>query len=202
MIFVRFYAENISLTRYGRVLCHELSFSLKTGEGVMITGANGAGKTSLLCAAAGLLPLASGRIGFAADEASHKKTGLPFHYIAHANGLAAGLSVFETLDFYSQLLGGKRLAAKEFARLLDFWTLAAQADDDVARLSAGQARKLALARLHLAPAPLWLLDEPAAALDAEGQAVLARACAAHRHNGGLILAAQPVAAKGWRQLAL
>jgi heme exporter protein A len=154
----------------------------------VVTGPNGAGKSSLLRALAGLLPLAEGSIALTPAAESLAES---CHYVGHADALKPSLSVYENLDFWTALLSrtkntdtGTRIEAA-LARL----GLAHIADLPCAYLSAGQKRRAALARLIAVERPLWLLDEPATALDAASQAVLAGMMREHLEQGGMIIAA-------------
>lgn len=174
-------AEALSLARGGRVLFSELSFAAAPGEYVELVGANGAGKTSLLRALAGFLKPRAGAITFAnVDEPA-----LALHFVGHANGIKGAASVRAHLRYWAGLFRGA--PSEDFA--LQCLALADCADLPARALSQGQARRLALARLLVAPRPIWLLDEPAAALDAAGRAVLGQLIASHRAQGGIAIAA-------------
>lgn len=172
--------EALSLARGGRVLFEDLSFAAEPGAYVEIRGANGAGKTSLLRAIAGFLKPRAGKISLSgADEPA-----LVLHYVAHLNGLKSTVSVAAHVRYWAGLLGGE---ARDDA--LARVGLEGLQERPARTLSQGQARRLALARLLIAPRPLWLLDEPAAALDTSGQAIVGELIEAHRRNGGMVLAA-------------
>lgn len=173
--------EALSLSRGGRMLFEGLSFAAASGAYVEVHGSNGAGKTSLLRALAGFLKPHSGRIAFDGVE----EPSLALHYIAHANALKREVSVREHLRYWAGLFGGA--ASEEFiAQTLDLGRVLAF---PVRALSQGQARRLALSRLIIAPRPVWLLDEPAASLDDAGKAVLNELIASHRASGGIAIAA-------------
>jgi heme exporter protein A len=173
--------EALSLSRGQRILFENLSFAAASGDYVEVLGSNGSGKTSLLRAMAGLLRPSRGEIAIeGANEPS-----LALHYVAHANGLKRETSVREHLHYWAGLFGGS--PSEDFvAQMLDLARVMAL---PVRVLSQGQARRLALARLVVAPRPIWLLDEPGAALDDAGKAVLNELIAAHRANGGIVVAA-------------
>lgn len=173
--------EALALARGERVLCEGLSFAAGAGDYLEIRGANGAGKTSLLRAIAGFLRPRAGTIALAGAE----EPAQALHYVAHQNGLKGAASVRAHLRYWAGLFG----ARADEAEALDRLGLARQADLPARVLSQGQARRLALTRLVIAPRPIWLLDEPAAALDAQGRDVLGALIAAHRAQGGLVLAA-------------
>ncbi|WP_395647453.1 heme ABC exporter ATP-binding protein CcmA [Terricaulis sp.] len=172
--------DGLAISRGGRILFEGLSFTADAGRFVEITGANGSGKTSLLRAIAGYLRPHAGQIRV--EGVSEAPTAI--HYIAHANALKGADTPGEHLRYWAGLFGGR---VDEGA--LKTVGLARQAALPARVLSQGQARRLALSRLLIAPRPIWLLDEPAAALDAEGRGLLAGMIETHRRNGGLVLAA-------------
>jgi heme exporter protein A len=182
---MRLSAENLALERGGRRLFHGLSFALAAGEAIALTGPNGAGKSSLLRALAGFLPFSEGSVaceGGAAEQTLGEQT----HYLGHADSLKLALSAGENLSFWAAMLGdGRAEVGAALARL----GLPHVADFPVRALSAGQKRRVALARLLVAPRPLWLLDEPTTALDAAAQTCFAEIMREHLAGGGLILAA-------------
>lgn len=167
--------ERLALARGGRVLIDALSFEAVPGALIAVRGANGVGKTSLLRALAGFLPIAGGRIARAA----------PLHFLGHRDGIKGALSVEAHVSYWAGLLGEGRRRDDALARV----GLAALVGAPARILSQGQSRRLALARLLVAPRPLWLLDEPAASLDSAGQSLLAELLAAHRREGGAVIAA-------------
>ena len=173
--------EALTIARGGGVLFEELSFAAAPGALVEIVGPNGAGKTSLLRAIAGFLRPHAGRIVL--DGASD--AALAQHFVAHQNGLKPSLTVRAHLRYWAGLLGGNGDEAAALERL----GLARAADLPARVLSQGQARRLALSRLLLAQRPVWLLDEPAAALDTAGRALLSDLIEAQRGKGGVVLAA-------------
>ncbi len=182
--------DGVAVARGGRTVLDGVSFRLDPGEALAVTGPNGAGKSTLLRALAGLLPLAAGRTTWVEGPggAGHEPAPLPerLHYLGHADGLKTALTARENLAFVAAVLGA-RLGepAEALARL----GLGHVVDLPVGYLSAGQKRRTALARLLVAHRPLWVLDEPATALDRDGRASLAAIMADHRAAGGLIVAA-------------
>jgi heme exporter protein A len=179
-------AQNLSCSRGGRRVFSGVSFRVERGEVLAVTGPNGAGKSSLLRLLAGLLRPDSGSIaveGRVEDEAV-------VHYLGHADALKPALTLAETLRFWAVLFRQSRAAAQaDVTKSADAVGLGHALDLPVGVLSAGQRRRAALARLTLSPRPLWLLDEPAAALDSDGEALLQRLMRDHIHRGGLIVAA-------------
>jgi heme exporter protein A len=175
----------VAVRRGGRRLFEGVSLDLGAGEACALTGPNGAGKTSLLRAIAGLVRLEAGEIAFGeADPAQARAEGL--HLQGHLDGLKPARTAREELAFWSRWNGADDASASRAAEAL---ALAPLLDLEVRRLSAGQRRRLALARLVAAPRPLWLLDEPLSPLDADWRARFAGLMRDHLAGGGLILAA-------------
>jgi heme exporter protein A len=181
-------AEKLTVQRGSRRLADNLSFTVKAGQALALEGANGAGKTSLLRLIAGFLPQAAGRVwlGDEGKEISEpEERGRFVGWLGHHDALKAGFTVSEQLTFFGKLYG----RSGDHAALLDEVGLARQAELPCRYLSAGQRRRLALARLLLTARPLWLLDEPFAALDIAGKALAAWLIARHCGNGGMVIAA-------------
>jgi heme exporter protein A len=180
-------AENLACARGDAKLFENLSFRVKAGQALAVEGANGAGKTSLLRLIAGFLTPAAGRLIVqdatgTSDDAEER--GKRIGWLGHQDGLKPQLTVAEQLDFFVRLYQGAANAA-----VLEQVGLARQADLPCRYLSAGQKRRLALARLLVSGRPLWLLDEPFAALDTAGQTLIAQLMARHCGAGGIIIAA-------------
>jgi heme exporter protein A len=154
----------------------------------MVTGSNGAGKSTLLRAVAGLIPKAAGAVALRLEAATPEPVDVAehTHYLGHANGLKLALTAAENLRFAAAWSGTVDLTPGESLAAVG---LAHVAELPVGFLSAGQRRRVALARLLVARRPLWLLDEPAAALDSVSEALLAELIRAHLEGGGLALAA-------------
>ena len=171
--------------RGGREVFAGLDFAVAAGEALALTGRNGAGKTTLLRLIAGLLEPAQGRlalVGGAPDSSIAEQA----HYMGHRDALKPALTVLENLRFWYAFLGGRDAPP---ASALDTVGLGGLDGLPAGYLSAGQRRRLALARLIAAPRPIWLLDEPTAALDTAGQQRLTELMQAHLAGGGLIVAA-------------
>jgi heme exporter protein A len=187
--------DGLAIERGGRVLFRDLNLRLAAGEAVAVTGANGSGKTSLLRAVAGLLRPLAGKVVFEGGATGDPR-GAGCHLFGHQDGLKGPRTAREELLFQCRWCGaGDEAALGAAARL----GLSRQLELETRRLSAGQKRRLALARLIAAPRPLWLLDEPLAPVDLAGRALVGEIMAAHLDGGGLILAAVhdplPIAAR-------
>jgi heme exporter protein A len=181
-------AEKLACVRGERTLFEGLSFRVAAGQALAVEGANGAGKTSLLRMLAGFLTPHAGRLVLktATDESDDaEERGKFIGWLGHQDGLKPQLTVHEQLTFFARLHG----ATSDIGAVLEEVGLARQTDFPCRYLSAGQKRRLALARLMLSKRPLWVLDEPFAALDRDGQALIARQMALHCGQGGLIIAA-------------
>lgn len=183
---LRLVVSGLACQRGERLLFEGLDFALRAGEAMALTGPNGVGKTTLLRAILGFLPPLAGQIRLEGGEAEAAVADHA-HWLGHRDGLKAALTVRENLAFAAALLGGGDGLAPEAAA--ERLALRPLLDLPVGALSAGQRRRAALARLLAAPRPLWLLDEPTAALDAASQALVAGLIADHAAAGGLVLAA-------------
>jgi heme exporter protein A len=181
-------ADGLACVRGGRLVFEGVSVVLAPGEALLLRGPNGAGKSSLLRLLAGFLVPSAGALWWdgrpvLADPAGHRAR---LHLIAHSNAIKGTLTVRENLRFAAALAGA---SAALLGRALAGFELTALGDVPAAYLSAGQQRRLALARLLATTRPLWLLDEPDAGLDAANRAHLTRAVAAHRADGGIAVIA-------------
>jgi len=183
---MRLEASDLTLERGGRPIFSHLSFSLEGGQALAITGANGAGKSTLLRALAGLLRPLSGSIALTPQEEASRVEHI--HYVGHVDALKNMLTLSENLTFWSGMLSAGKTGTTLETALATFG-LKHVADLPATYLSAGQRRRAALARLLLAPRPLWLLDEPLTALDMASQGLLRDIMQIHLRNGGLIVAA-------------
>ena len=187
----------LTVERGGRIVLSNLSFTLAAGEAILVSGRNGAGKSTLLRTLSGLLPAASGtiRFGLANEDVRGVET---VHYLGYEDALKPSLSVGENLAFWASMLSvspptrsGPMPGSVEMSpdAALDAFGIARLVDLPASYLSAGQKRRVALARLLLASRPVWLLDEPLIALDTDAQATLTAIMAAHVAKGGAILVA-------------
>jgi heme exporter protein A len=178
---------DLTIDRGGRRVIAGLSFAAAQGVALVVTGHNGAGKTSLLRALAGFLPIEAG--SFALDGGDAERTvGEQAHYLGHADGVKAALTAGENLAFAAAMLGGDASRAAQLGALSALG-LSHVIDFPARLLSAGQRRRVALARLMIAKRPLWLLDEPTTALDAVAQVAFAAIMRAHVEDGGIVVAA-------------
>jgi heme exporter protein A len=182
---MRLSGSGVKCVRGGREVFSGLDFAASAGEALAVTGRNGSGKTSLLRLIAGLLTPAGGSIGL---EGGTGELTLPeqAHFLGHRDALKPALSVLENLAFWREFLGGE---AFDLAESLGAVGLDHAASLPAAFLSAGQRRRLSIARLLAARRPIWLLDEPTNALDTSGQAMFAALMGDHLARGGLIIAA-------------
>jgi heme exporter protein A len=182
-----FEAQNLTCVRGGRAVFARLSFALESGQALFLLGPNGSGKSSLLRLLAGLLKPQAGRLLWDGqpvqdDPEAH---GARLHYVGHHDAVKPVLTVAETLHFWARLHGGDSEA--RVLKALETFAIKRLADVPGRLLSAGQKRRVNLARLIAAPAPLWLLDEPSVALDKASVKALEAAMAEHRAGGGMVI---------------
>ena len=193
-------ADELAARRGGRVVFAGVSLAAAPGEALLLLGPNGAGKSTLLRVLAGLLRPVSGLVAWAGEDvaldvAAH---GARTRLLGHQDAIKPSLTPQEDLAFWARLRGGDPEAA------LAAMGLSALAGLPCRVLSAGQRRRLALARLLLGDAPLWLLDEPTLGLDSASVARLGVVLQAHRARGGIVLAAThlPLPLPGAREVSL
>ncbi len=167
--------SDLAVARGGIKVLEGVCFALEPGQALVLRGPNGIGKTTLLRTVAGLQPPVSGRVEMAADN---------HVYAGHADGLKATLSVEENLSFWAHVFGNK-----DVSDALSAFQLTSLADRPAGALSAGQKRRLGLARLLVTGRPLWLLDEPTVSLDRDAVAMFAEVIRAHLSRGGAALMA-------------
>jgi heme exporter protein A len=192
--------DDLACIRGGREVFSGLSFALGGGQALLVTGRNGAGKSSLLRLIAGLVRASAGRLTLSGGD-REASIGEQAHYLGHQDAAKPSLTVRENLQFWAEFLGRGRNAVRA---ALDAVELGALADLPAVYLSAGQRRRLSIARLVAVRRPLWLLDEPTSALDAASQARLAGLMRRHLAGGGLIVAAShgPIGLARTRELKL
>jgi len=182
---MRVSAINLACRRGGRDVFASVSFQLAHGEALAVTGRNGAGKSSLLRIIGGFIRPASGRLWL---EGGDPELGIAeqAHYLGHQDAVKPSLSVAENLHFWSAFFGADTHKVQDALELVGLGNIAAL---PAAYLSAGQRRRLSIARLLAVKRPIWLLDEPASTLDAAGRGRLTDFMQSHLVGGGLILAA-------------
>jgi heme exporter protein A len=190
--------DNLACGRGGREVFAGLNFSLSGGEALLVTGRNGAGKSSLLRLIAGLVRPSAGQLALDGGE-SEATIAEQAHYLGHQDAVKPSLTVGENLQFWTQFLGGG-----DIEPALEAVDLGPLTDLPAAYLSAGQRRRLSIARLAAVTRPLWLLDEPTSALDAPSQARLTALMRSHLAGGGMIVAAAhgPIGIERARELKL
>ena len=181
---LRLCAIGLGCVRGFRNVFSDLNLQLSSGDALALTGPNGAGKSSLLRLLAGLLRPSAGRVALEGDT-DERTIAERAHYLGHLDAFKTALTVGENIEFWIHYLGGKHDAAPALAAV----GLESLEHLPAAYLSAGQRRRLSLARLIAVPRPLWLLDEPASALDSAGQEMLAGLMRTHLASGGMIVAA-------------
>ncbi len=181
---MRLEANRLACVRGGREVFAGVSFSIAGGEALLVTGPNGAGKSSLLRMLAGLIRIAGGHVALA-GAGPEQTVPEQAHYLGHHDALKPSLTVRENLRFWVGYLGGASAPDAALAAL----GLERLADLPAAYLSAGQRRRLSLARLVAVRRTIWLLDEPNSALDRDGQERLAGLMRDHLAGDGLIVAA-------------
>ncbi len=182
---LRLHVRDLGCSRGERRLFAGLNFDAARGEAIMITGPNGSGKTTLLRIIAGFAPPETGAIALDGLE-DDLTPPQALHFVGHRDGLKAALTVRENLALAPSLLGQQGIPVTDAAERLDLTRLL---DLPVAVLSAGQRRRAARARLLVAARPLWLLDEPTAALDARSQGLAGALMRDHVREGGMVVAA-------------
>jgi heme exporter protein A len=181
---LRLTGTDLAAVRGGREVFAGLSFAVAAGDLAAVVGANGTGKSTLLRVVAGLLPPSSGSVRI--DPAGEAPRTGTLHYLGHLDGLKTILTVRQNLEFWRRMWGG---ASGAVDAALDRLGLGHLAELPAGVLSAGQKRRVALSRLLIVPRPLWLLDEPATALDAAAEAMLDELVTAHLAGGGMAMVA-------------
>ena len=181
-------AEKLACARGERRVFSDLDFDVRAGEALVVEGANGVGKTSLLRLIAGFLTPASGSVILRLDAGAlsdGEERSRHVGWLGHQDGIKPQMTAGEQLEFYARLYGATAAAAPVLERV----GLSRQREFPCRYLSAGQKKRLGLARLILSGRPLWLLDEPFAALDSAGRALAANLMRDHCTQGGIVVAA-------------
>jgi len=183
-----FEAIGLACRRGGRVLLEAIDWRLDAGDALLLRGANGSGKSSLLRLLAGFLRPAAGSLRYAGGDvfADLSRWRATVHFISYQNALKLGLDVTENLHASSMLLGGETSGIEA---ALDRFSLLELASQPARFLSSGQRRRVGLARLVAVDRPVWLLDEPGTGLDSANRARLEEAISAHRRAGGIAVVA-------------
>ena len=187
----RFTGDDLTCIRGERIVFSGLSFALEAGSALVLSGPNGSGKSSLLRLMAGLLPSAAGQLAWdgeaiAEDPESHHGR---LHFVGHLDAVKPALTLAENLAFWASVHRGAGAVPQAVEKALAVFAMDRLAALPARYLSAGQRRRLNLARIAAAPATMWLLDEPATALDAQSTARLEAAIAEHRGGGGIVVLA-------------
>lgn len=176
-------AMNIACSRSERMVFQELNFTINPGQVLLLRGANGSGKSSLLRLLAGLLPIRDGKLTWRGRSVSKDQAGYraDLVYLGHLDCLKPQLLVRENLQFWADLVGASVSVDVALSKV----GLGDCADFPAQYLSAGQRRRFSLARLLLKPVPIWLLDEPSTALDSRGQKLVLDLISRHQATGGI-----------------
>lgn len=204
---MRIFAQNLSVKRGEQLIFSDVSFELAPTESLTVSGPNGVGKSTLLRALAGLLPIESGTFEIKTDDPEPRPNSEYCHYIGHKNAMKAELTVLENLSFWQSNMTQEgtgshtSLSPEEAAELLG---LSHTLDLPFGFLSQGQRRRIALAKLFVSYRPVWLLDEPTAALDKASSDRFAQMTNTYLEKGGIVIAAThvPLGFKEVKQLEM
>lgn len=200
---MRLVAEGLSAKRGEDLIFQDISFEIPRGEALVVKGPNGSGKSTLLRVLAGLLPAETGKAKLVAAAQPVERLGEACHYLGHRNAMKRELTVDENLvfwkAFFGDFSGGAGISVDEAVESVG---LGGIVHLPFGYLSAGQQRRMAMAKLLVAWRPVWILDEPTAALDASAEAMFAGLVTTHLARGGIAIAAthQPLGLEGVREL--
>ena len=189
---IQLHLDKVDIDRGGAPILADISFSAGPGEAIQFFGRNGCGKSTLLQALAGLLSIASGQLIWTCGAAQRPSTLPPegsVSFVGHQAPFKAALSGRENIAFWSRTYNAAPDPGHETDTAIDRAGLRAVAQAPVAQYSAGQKRRLDLARVILANRPVWILDEPTAALDQSGAELWVKEISAHQASGGMVLIA-------------
>lgn len=180
--------ENLALARAGRTIVSGISETVSAGEALIVTGDNGSGKSTTLRGIAGLLPLEAGSVSLFDETGKRFENPVSeyCHYLGHQNGMKLQLTVHENLTFWQSFMGEKHLTIEEALEVVE---LEHTSDLPFSYLSAGQKRRISLARLLVSDRPVWVLDEPTAGLDAHSADVFSNLAQSFCADGGILVAA-------------
>lgn len=198
-------AENLAARRGEDLIFVNVSFHLQAGEALILTGKNGSGKSTLLRVIAGLLRPEKGSVTVSDSVGAERRPAAEAsHYLGHRNAMKTELTVAENLDFWRSFLGLGKAAGLSTEEAAEAVGLPGITHLPFGYLSAGQQRRFAFAKLLVAHRPVWILDEPTAALDASADRLFTELIEAHRREGGIVVAAthQPLGLEGTRELKM
>ena len=201
---MRFEAQALSARRGEDLLFRDISFTLSDGEALVVTGPNGSGKSTLLRVLAGLLPQEEGTVRFV-DHAEDRPAREACHYLGHRNAMKRELTVEENLTFWAEFMAKEGATpGLDIDEAAEAVGLAGITHLPFGYLSAGQQRRMAMAKLLVAKRPVWILDEPTAALDVKADQMFAGLCQAHLAEGGMLIAAthQPLGIENVKTLVM
>jgi heme exporter protein A len=205
---MRIFAQNLSVKRGEELIFTDVSFELSPTESLTISGPNGVGKSTLLRALAGLLPIDSGTFEIKTDSKEAKPNAEYCHYIGHKNAMKAELSVLENLNFWQRTMAQEDIVDDDLIMspeaAVELLGLSHTLDLPFGFLSQGQRRRIALAKLFVSYRPVWLLDEPTAALDKASSDNFANITNSYLEKGGVVIAAThvPLGFKEVKQLEM
>ena len=183
---MRLVAQGVTGERGGEIIFSGINFALGEGEGLVITGANGSGKSTFLRIVAGLLAPAEGEITLDGATEDFPTVAAATHYLGHQNAMKPVLSVVENLTFWQQFSGMPHLDIPEALEMVGLESIGHL---PFGYLSTGQRRRISIAKLLVSYRPIWLLDEPTAGLDKASERQFADLMSAHMDDGGIIVAA-------------
>lgn len=185
------HVRRICVARAGNLVIDQQDLHLTPGSGMILRGPNGRGKSTLLRALSGLLPLTSGDVLIDGENmmvGDRVESGRHVVYLGHSLGLKPALTALEWLAAHIRM-DGRQVVEDDMLDALELVGLGPRADDPIQGFSAGQRQRLALARIVVMDRPIWLLDEPTVGLDVASVALFSKLVAAHLQKGGMMLAA-------------